>query len=268
MTEELRRLRSLNLELDSKHLEYEKSASRSSVMLDAADQKVRDKEELLQQMSSRLQEAADQRSALEHSLELYKANTERLQGKFEASVKEITKGNEIIQALQSESKQLRRKLKLEAKVVRRQDSIIQERALEHDSVLREKARAHEDYLAEKRRVETLSAELERTKDALKKSSELLESNKQVIKWLNKEANERHIAAARPRADVVRTTAPAPFSIAASKAKAAAAGVPAAAPTPSKEKGLFNGNKDIEEDTTIIRRYGNVANAEPPLPLVR
>ena len=45
MTEELRRLRSLNLELDSKHLEYEKSASRSSVMLDAADQKVRDKEE-------------------------------------------------------------------------------------------------------------------------------------------------------------------------------------------------------------------------------
>ena len=63
----------------------------------------------------RLEESGDQRGQLEDALSLLRDNQERLHNKFQDSVNEITKGNDIIQKLQNENKQLRGKLKIKSR---------------------------------------------------------------------------------------------------------------------------------------------------------
>eukprot|EP00946_MAST-07B_sp_MAST-7B-sp1_P004637 g4637.t1 len=193
---EIRSVREENRKLDAANFQHEKSLSQTGEKLKAYAQEVRDKTELLEQMSLRLEESAEQRNHLEDTLALLRENQERLHEKFQDSVNEINKGNAIIQRMQAENKQLRSKLKLKSKVLRRQEELVVEKNHALDTAHRERLAQDLELAKVVDRAELAESKLERANKKLDESKQLLESNGQVIKWLNQEINQMQLTGRR------------------------------------------------------------------------
>jgi spindle assembly abnormal protein 6 len=196
LREEVNTVREENRKLDAANFRNEKSLTQSEEKLKAYAQEVRDKTELLEQMSLRLEEAAEQRTHLEDTLALLRENQERLHAKFQDSVGEINKGNAIIQRMQAENKQLRSKLKLKSKVLRRQEELVAEKNHALDTAHRERLAQGSELTRVVDRAELAESKLERVNTKLEESKQLLESNGQVIKWLNQEINQMQLTGRR------------------------------------------------------------------------
>ena len=193
---ELLQVRERNRELDATNFESEKTMSQKGAQLEALAQEIKDKSELLAQMTLRLEESAEQRAQLEDTLALLRENQERLHAKFQDSVGEINKGNAIIQRMQQENKQLRSKLKLKSKVLRRQEELVAEKDRQLDSAHRDKLGVDDALGRAQDRIEHTEGQLERANKKLAESKQLLESNQQVIKWLNQEINQMQLTGRR------------------------------------------------------------------------
>lgn len=196
LQDELEGLRAENRRLDASNFELEKSSSQAGAQMEAHAQELRDKTELLQQMTLRLEDAAEQRSQLEDTLALLKDSQDRLQGKFQDSVAEINKGNRIIKRLQADYKQLRSKMKIKSKVLRRQEDLVNEKDRVIDETHRQNMGLEADLSKANDRIERLEHELERAKSSIEEQNSNLESNAQVIKWLNQEINQMQITGRR------------------------------------------------------------------------
>jgi spindle assembly abnormal protein 6 len=196
LREEVNTVREENRKLDAANFRNEKTLSQSEEKLKAYAQEIRDKTELLEQMSLRIEEAAEQRTHLEDTLALLRDNQERLHTKFQDSVGEINKGNAIIQRMQAENKQLRSKLKLKSKVLRRQEELVAEKDHALGTAHRERLAQDSKITRALDRAELAESKLERADTKLAESKQLLESNGQVIKWLNQEINQMQLTGRR------------------------------------------------------------------------
>ena len=130
--QEIEGLRKRNRELDSSRFEVEKKNHKGEIQQAALQQQLQDKEELLEQMSQRLEAAGQQRVGLEEALALYKTQLEKVEEKFQASVHEINKGNEIIQRIHSEQRQLRSKGKVKGAIIAKQEQHLSDKEKEID----------------------------------------------------------------------------------------------------------------------------------------
>ena len=97
-------------------------------------------------------------------------------------------GNDIIQKLQSENKQLRGKLKIKSKVLRRQEDLVSEKEHEIDDYHRTQLSLEAEVKRGNNSTTHLQTEVKRLNKKLEESKQLLASNQQVIKWLNQEIN--------------------------------------------------------------------------------
>ena len=188
LRDELNTLRNKNQSLDETNFLNNKKVAQLTAQLESHEQEINDKSNVLKQMEMRLEESGDQRGQLEDALSLLRDNQERLHNKFQDSVNEITKGNDIIQKLQNENKQLRGKLKIKSKVVRRQEEAINEKVKEIDEYHRTQLSLEADVQRRKDENQHLNSSIKRLNTKLNESKKLLESNQQVIKWLNQEIN--------------------------------------------------------------------------------
>jgi spindle assembly abnormal protein 6 len=189
-------LRKMNREIDSSRFQLEKDVQKQQVQMSALRQQLEDKEELLEQMSRRLEAAGTQRVSLEESLAMYKNNLDRLEVKFQASVGEINKGNDIIQRIHAEQRQLRSKVKVKGVIMAKQEEHLAEKEREID-ISRAKGRELESGLSRANdRIARIEGELARKSASLAEANKLLKSNQQVINWLNKEINELQMQGTR------------------------------------------------------------------------
>ena len=188
LRDELNQLRTTNQSLDEINFNNVKQVTQMAAQLESHEQEIEDKTNVLNQMELRLEESGDQRGQLEDALSLLRENQERLHLKFQDSVQEINKGNDIIQKLQQENKQLRGKLKMKSKVLRRQESSMHEKEQEIDEYHRTQLTLEADIVRRKDENIHLSQSIKRLNEKLDESKQLLESNQQVIKWLNQEIN--------------------------------------------------------------------------------
>ena len=188
LRQELSELRQENQSLDEKNFKNVKSLTEKTSQVTSYCQEIADKTSVLNQMEMRLEESGEQRAQLEDALSLLRDNQERLHQKFQDSVNEINKGNDIIQKLQQENKQLRSKLKMKSKVLRRQEDLVSEKESAIDEHHRTQLRLEGEVSRSQDQNAHLSATIERLNNKLSESKQLLESNQQVIKWLNQEIN--------------------------------------------------------------------------------
>jgi spindle assembly abnormal protein 6 len=194
--QEVEGLRKRNRELDSSRFEVEKKTHKGEIQQAALQQQLQDKEDLLEQMSQRLEVAGQQRIGMEEALAMYKTQLEKVEAKFQASVNEINKGNEIIQRIHAEQRQLRSKAKVKGAIIAKQEEELSNKEKAID-VARAARRELESNLAKANdTIYRLENELERKGKNLDESNNLLQSNQQVIKWLNKEINEMQLQGTR------------------------------------------------------------------------
>ena len=98
--------------------------------------------------------------------------------------------------MQAENKQLRSKLKLKSKVLRRQEELVAEKDHALDTAHRERLAQDSELTKVVDRAELAESKLERANKKLAESKQLLESNGQVIKWLNQEINQMQLTGRR------------------------------------------------------------------------
>merc|ERR1711871_1135897 len=149
-----------------------------------------------EQMSQRLEAAGQQRVGLEEALALYKTQLEKVEEKFQASVHEINKGNEIIQRIHNEQRQLRSKGKVKGAIIAKQEQHLSDKEKEIDMARAAKRELESTLAKANDNIYRLEGELERKTRNLDESNKLLQSNQQVIKWLNKEINEMQLQGTR------------------------------------------------------------------------
>ena len=196
LRQEVEGLRKRNRELDTSKFEVDKKVHKAQIQQAALDQQLQDKQETLDQMEQRLMAAGDQRANMEEALAMYKTQLEKVEAKFQASVNEINKGNEIIQRIHGEQRQLRSKGKVKGAIIAKQEETLSNKEKEID-ISRAARRELESKLAKANdTIYRLENELERKSKNLDESNNLLQSNQQVIKWLNKEINEMQLQGTR------------------------------------------------------------------------
>ena len=133
------------------------------------------------------------------------------------SAAEINKGNGIIEDLQKEVRAAKSKTKIQTAVIKRQEALLEERLSSVNVAAGERAEAS----LEQRELAAANAALRDEKAALSQklaeSHALLQSNQQVIEWLNAELTDatagRPVAAfassAAPRSPLIDLSSPSP-----------------------------------------------------------
>jgi spindle assembly abnormal protein 6 len=191
--QELGRLRETVQRQETEAYEADKENQRLNLRIAALVQQVEDKQEMADQSAALKSAAEANKGKMLETLEAYKANVVALQDKLEGAVKEINRGNAIIQRLQTDYKTLKHKLQLRTEVAKQQERAIGELKEALNSARNQSAAAAMEQRAAEGHAENLAHELQAAKDKLTESARLMESNQQVITWLNRELNEAQLA---------------------------------------------------------------------------
>lgn len=177
-----------------------------NVKIIALKQQIADKEELVNKMSALLESSNAQKvthschfqrltrsyslqTSLEDSLAAYKANSCQLEEQLNLTKQEVLKGNQTIQHLQIQYRNLKSKFKLKEDL-----SVKQEDTLREKQQLIEKQQ--QDITALKQQLNDKVTEVDRLQNTVNKQKqeleadrELLEKNEKVIDYLSKEINQ-------------------------------------------------------------------------------
>ena len=178
--------------LDAIKFEQEKELHRLGLSLAAAEQQVRDKEEVIGKMTALLESAGAHKDNVEDSLALYKENHSKLHAKLEASVSEINKGNRIITQLQADLRDAKGKLRSKSAVLRQQEALLEERSEAARGIERRLLEAEGGLASRDVLLRGMEEKAAAAAAAIAEKDELLSSNQQVIAWLNKEINQAQL----------------------------------------------------------------------------
>ncbi|GBG34513.1 Spindle assembly abnormal protein 6-like [Hondaea fermentalgiana] len=194
-TSELDRFRKANRELEGAVYDLEKKVSEQQLTMAALKQQLEDKEDLLAKTAAMLEQAQDRRAAVEDKMNHYKASSAKLQRKLELSIKEINKGNGVIETLQAEVRQSKDRVRTKNIVIRQQERVLQDARANLEDEREGAARLRDQLDNEKDVSAELRAALQATKERLEECNKMLESNQNVIAFLNKEINEAQLGPA-------------------------------------------------------------------------
>ena len=189
---ELRALRETNKHLDKGLNEREKSSQSSGMRVEWLEAQLKDKEELLRSLKSRVDAAESYKHAQESALEDARASAVRAEDRVSASAGEIRKGNQIIERLQAELRSAKAKAKLKAAVIAQQETLLSERQSALDAAIRERAEATRETDSLRSEIRSLTSRVDDQRRKLEESHALLASNQQMITWLNGQVNEAQL----------------------------------------------------------------------------
>ncbi|CAM9923147.1 unnamed protein product, partial [Discosporangium mesarthrocarpum] len=185
-------LREENRSLEARVFEAEKEGQRLKMKVAALEQQISDAKDNASKTQALREASAETVKRLEETQEAYKESVMALQERLEASVGEINRGNAIIQRLQSQYRALKAKAKLKSEVIKQQERLVAEHASSATASESKRSAAVAERRAAEERAEGLKRELDAAEVKLEESARLLESNQQVITWLNRELNDAHL----------------------------------------------------------------------------
>jgi spindle assembly abnormal protein 6 len=200
-TAELAALRAQNRELDNARFELDKRCGEQALSLAAARAQLADREEALARAHAQAEDAAQRRTAAEEKAAHYKASGGKLQRKLELGVREINKGNAVIEQLQQELAAANERLRTRALAMRQQEKVLGDATAGLEAAQQAAAQAREQLAQERAAGRELRAALEQSRAKLEECNKMLESDQNVIAFLNKEINQAgrsHLLAPPPR----------------------------------------------------------------------
>ncbi|KAF4664419.1 Spindle assembly abnormal protein 6 [Perkinsus chesapeaki] len=178
--------------LEKENFTLEKKLSELGVSLAMCKEQLATKEELASKSRELLEQANQQKASLEEQIQMYRTSLTQLEEKLSVSFKETTKGNEVIKKLQEQIKAYKSRVKGLKQSMQTHEETIHEL----DRRLLDEQRAHDDTkLEHKRALDALDRaheDCDATRGKLAEAHKLLESNEQVISYLNKRLTDRDV----------------------------------------------------------------------------
>ena len=205
-------LRSQLRETEQAKFECEKLANKFQLQVVALKQQVEDKGVTLTSTVALRTEAQNRLESVTETLNLYKDTAAKLQKKFDMSVAEIKKGNLVIEKMHNELKQAKSKLKLKTTVIKQQEALVDEQGRNMDELVREKDAVARQLAASKETEAQLQRTIEESRQKLAECHKMLESNQNVITYLNKEINEAQMGTKLPLSSSAYTFRPSPSDL--------------------------------------------------------
>jgi len=192
ITRDVQTLRRQNTNLDSDRHERDKTLNHLRTRVAVLEQELQDKEHVIQRANELIETSNDQKARLEMDLNHHIRQSNQSDENVKTLSAEVIKGNEIIQKLQGDMKNLKGRVKMLNIVTTKQERIIEEKA----AVLLQKesneTKHKEDNMLVKKQLEEEKAKYEDISLKLNESEETLKNNENVINWLNKQLNEQSI----------------------------------------------------------------------------
>ena len=184
--------REQNRKLDAETHTATKTINGDNVRIATIEQQLRDKDMLLDKMTALLEAANAQKGQLQDTVALLKSTVDKYDQKVKTSIGEIHKGNGYIEQLSSELQAAKAKIKLKAAIVRQQEQLLNEKETAANKQAHDISTLRSELAAQSAETQKLQAELDTKNGKLEESHQLLQSNQQVITWLNKEVNEAQL----------------------------------------------------------------------------
>lgn len=151
----------------------------------------------IQQLTAQRDHLRSQLSALEQSVQTQQSHTEKLEQQVEKvtqqrneACSEIEKGNQIIDRLQTEVRTLRSKSRIKSALIRKQELVVQQRDASLSELQREVVRVRDRAALLQVQKEGVDSRLNAALTKLEENRAVLQSDQQVIAYLNRELNER------------------------------------------------------------------------------
>ena len=190
--QELSDVRSENKDLDRCKHENLKTIQAHEVRMSTLQQQVVDGEAMNVQLNKLVESAHAQKNSQEDNVRMLRDSNAKLEDKVRLTSAEVAKANEYIERLQNEIKTLKTKLKVKMAVVMQQEQVVQDK----DKTIAQKElkiTAAEQAVNERDgQIEILKSKLSQAESRLAEAERTMESNQQVISWLNKEVNEAQV----------------------------------------------------------------------------
>ena len=183
---ELQRVREDNAALDAEVHERDKAHSARALRVEWLEKQLGDKEEVIELLKSRLDASEEHKVALAASWEQARRALGKAEERVAASAEEINKGNGIIEELHKEVRAGKNKTKIQAAVIKKQEALLEERQMTVRSAAGERAEASLETQNLLNQIQALRARESELTGKLEESNALLQSNQQVIQWLNSE----------------------------------------------------------------------------------
>lgn len=185
-------LREQTKQLEVLKFQHEREIGELKVQVSGLREQLSAKEQLVVNQASQVEQAAAQRRGLEEQLTSLRQQVVGLEEKFALSAQEISKGNQIIQSLHTNTKQAKAKLKLKATALAQQEKAILELGKAEEMskhVLEEK----ENELSRARGKEVqLQQDIEELRKKLSEAHDVIKNNQDVIEFLQRTLTEKDL----------------------------------------------------------------------------
>jgi len=186
---EITNLRQENADLNKKCLNYEKNLTEYNFKNESILKQLEEKNKSLENMKQLIDSLNKQRDSNEDTIKSLKAANNKLENKLQLSIKEINKGNDIIQRLQNDIKNQKSKIKSSKNELSTQEQLINQKQIlleEQSKTIKDLKRDNE---AKEQEIIGLKNQINNYNNKLNENEKLIEENKQMILYLNKNLNE-------------------------------------------------------------------------------
>ncbi|CAD8055358.1 unnamed protein product [Paramecium primaurelia] len=194
LSKENSEFRILNKDLDTLKFTQERQIIELRIQKEGLEKLLHDKEDFLKNKQQLVDNEKKQNVILEEQVNNQKKQIEKLEQRISVMSDEVNKGNQIIEKLENELSKQKEKNKLKNTVVLQQEQTVQQLqdANDQNNKLINELRREKDSLELKYKdQENTNQDL---KNKLAESQKLLESNNQMIQYLNKCLNETKVQA--------------------------------------------------------------------------
>jgi len=195
--QDMKVLREQQKQLELLKYQHEREIGERDVHLTSLKEQLVNKEQLVTNQASQLEQSGSQRKNVEDSLAMTKHQVSSLEEKFNLSAQEIAKGNQIIQKFRTDIKQLKGKLRLKAEALTQQEKSVFDLERSEETGRHMVEEKVQELLRSKEHEERHRQDVEDLKKKLAEAHEVLKSNHDVIEYLNRQLTERDLKTLPP-----------------------------------------------------------------------
>ena len=186
---ELTTLKDDNSKLNQKCLNLEKQLTELTFKNENFQKQLDDKQKGDENTNQLIESLNKQRESNEDTIKSLKAQNNKLQEKLQTSVSEINKGNEIIQKLTNDLKSQKSKFKSSKQALNTQEQLISQKQIVIDEQARNINDLKRDIDSKDKEINSLKNQISNYSMKLNENEKLIEENKQMILYLNKNIND-------------------------------------------------------------------------------
>lgn len=189
--EDISNLRQDNSSLNQKCFKQEKDITELQCKNESLTKQLEEKNKNIENLQQLVDTLGKQRESGDDTLKSLKATNAKLEDKLQTSINEINKGNEIIKKLQNEIKAQKSKLKANKQTLNSQEQLVNQKQLIIDENIRNINDLKRDIDNKEREITNLKNQIQNYALKLTENEKLLEDNKNMITYLNKNLNENN-----------------------------------------------------------------------------